>query len=222
MESTLENSITEKINNPLKNEDRKYVDLIICPEVLTIFYLSRITKIDLLTLILLFEKMGTNLYYMFHMLAKKKISFPSESNLLKAVNFCETCDSLLVNPSQKSKISEKDRLVFDELCSSVVDRKYIRVALDDVSEDPIRKIIKTKSLVSKSELDSVIKKYIRKERRRLVKLNQLNTLYDDTNETRISFIDKVAKIMLEKNPDKELNSIKELVILLLEGYRRND
>ena len=156
------------------------------------------------------------------MLAKKKISFPSESNLLKAVNFCETCDSLLVNPSQKSKISEKDRLVFDELCSSVVDRKYIRVALDDISEDPIRKIIKTKSLVSKSELDSAIKKYIRKERRRLVKLNQLNTLYDDTNETRISFIDKVAKIMLEKNPDKELNSIKELVILLLEGYRRND
>ena len=142
--------------------------------------------------------------------------------MLKAVNFCETCDSLLVNPSQKSKISEKDRLVFDELCSSVVDRKYIRVALDDISEDPIRKIIKTKSLVSKSELDSAIKKYIRKERRRLVKLNQLNTLYDDTNETRISFIDKVAKIMLEKNPDKELNSIKELVILLLEGYRRND
>lgn len=206
----------------MKNEDHKYVDLIICPEVLTIFYLSRITKIDLLTLILLFEKMGTNLYYMFHMLAKKKISFPSESNLLKAVNFCETCDSLLVNPSQKSKISEKDRLVFDELCSSVVDRKYIRVALDDISEDPIRKIIKTKSLVSKSELDSAIKKYIRKERRRLVKLNQLNTLYDDTNETRISFIDKVAKIMLEKNPDKELNSIKELIILLLEGYRRND
>lgn len=206
----------------MKNEDHKYVDLIICPEVLTIFYLSRITKIDLLTLILLFEKMGTNLYYMFHMLAKKKISFPSESNLLKAVNFCETCDSLLVNPSQKSKISEKDRLVFDELCSSVVDRKYIRVALDDISEDPIRKIIKTKSLVSKSELDSAIKKYIRKERRRLVKLNQLNTLYDDTNETRTSFIDKVAKIMLEKNPDKELNSIKELVILLLEGYRRND
>ena len=71
----------------LQKEDIKFVDLNICPETLTMFYLSEITRIDLLTLTLLFERLGSSLYYLFYLLAKRKISFPSEANLLKAIKF---------------------------------------------------------------------------------------------------------------------------------------
>lgn len=206
----------------MKLEEQKYVDLKILPETLTLFYLSKITKIDLVTLTLLFEKMGTSLYYLFYMLAKKKISFPSEANLLKAIKFSSICEFLDNDFNNQSKISDRDKILFEELTSSIIDNKYIRVKLDEVCDETSRKISRTKSPSNKCELNSSIKKYIRKERRRLDRMGSTESLYEANSPTRIGFIDKITKIVTERNPDKEPNKLKELIITLIDGYSKNE
>ena len=204
----------------MKSEEVKYVDIIISPEILTLYYLSKITKIDLITLTLLFEKLGTSLYYMFHILAKKKISYPSEANLLKAISFSEVVELLDFNPKNRSRVSDRDRLIFDDLMQDVVDSKYIRIKLDEVSSEGFKKSNKTKVSGNRCELHSLIKKYIRKERRRLDKLNSLELLYKDS-PIRQEFINKVSKIVTNKNYILEIPNIEELIISLIDGYNKN-
>lgn len=203
----------------MPKEGLKYVDLNISPETLTIFYLSQITRIDLITLTLLFEKLGTGLFYLFYMLSKKKISFPSEANLLKAIKFSDIVEALDNNYDGIHKIPDKDREIFQELCKQVVDKRFIRAKIDsaeDIISSPLPRI---NSSTNKSELHSSIKKYIRKEKRRLDKLGQVNTLFDPTSENRIVLVDKIYKLFSDKVTEAdEVNDLKELINLLIDGY----
>ena len=205
-------------------EEIKYVDLNICPEILTIFYLSKITRIDLLTLTLLFERLGTGLYYLFYMLAKRKISFPSEANLLKAIKFTETVEALDNNYNNIHKIPDKDKEIFKELLENLVDKRYIRVKVDVLTttenvegdEMPVTRVI---TPVIKSELNSAIKKYIRKEKRRLDKLGQMYTLFDRNNENRLALIDKIYRVFSEKISESDnIGDLKEFISTLIDGY----
>ena len=93
------------------------------------------------------------------MLAKRKISFPSEANLLKAIKFTETVEALDNNYDNIHKIPEKDKEVFESLIKHIVDKKYIRVKIDTLtSDDPSPSIIKSLNYPGKSELNSLIKK----------------------------------------------------------------
>lgn len=204
--------------NQSKTEDPKYVDLNISPEVLTIFYLSHITKIDLLTLTLIFEKIGTSLFYIFYMLSKRKISFPSEANLLKAIKFSDTVELLDNHQINPDKVPEKDKEVFQELCKNIVDRRYIRIKVDSVEDSPLMRIPKISSSTNKSELHSSIKKYIRKEKRRLDKLGKLDTLFDETHPNRTTLIDKIYSLFSDKTPDDSINDLKSLICMLIDGY----
>jgi hypothetical protein len=204
----------------LPKEELKYVDLNISPEILTLFYLSCITKIDLLTLTLIFEKIGTSLYYLFYMLAKRKISFPSEANLLKAIKFTEVVEALDNNYDHIHKIPEKDKEIFSDLIKHIVDKKYIRVKIDSLSsESSPSPIIKSMNYPGKSELNSSIKKYIRKEKRKLDKIGQMYTLFDKNSSNRASLIDKIYKQfsdkLVESNNETDL---KELISILIDGY----
>lgn len=201
-------------------EEQKYVDLNISPEILTLFYLSYITKVDLLTLTLIFEKIGTSLYYLFYMLAKRKISFPSEANLLKAIKFTETVEALDNNYDYVHKIPEKDKEIYENLIKHIVDKKYIRVEIDTVaSDDSPTPIIKSMNFPCKSELSSSIKKYIRKEKRKLDKIGQMFTLFDKNSKNRISLVDKICKQFVDKNTEFSNESdLKELIGMLIDGY----
>lgn len=208
-------------------EETKYVDLNICPEVLTLFYLSKITRIDLLTLTLLFEKIGTSLYYLFYMLAKRKINFPSEANLLKAIKFTDTVEALDNNyMNTLNKIPDKDKEIFKELISSIVDKRYIRVEVDTPvivrnESSIIHESTQIPSLpIIKSELNSAIKKYIRKEKRRLEKINQVNQLFSDS-PIRNNLIDKIYSIFIVKLTENDnKNDLKELINTLIDGYNK--
>lgn len=203
----------------LLKEDPKYVDLNISPEILTIFYLSQITKIDLLTLTLLFEKLGTSLYYLFYMLAKRKINFPSEANLLKAIKFTETVEILDNNYSSANKIPEKDQEIFNKLMASVVDKKYIRVKVDPVNNRSHVPVVKVATPVIKSELNSSIKKYIRKEKRRLDKIGQMYTLFDPDSENRSLLIEKIYKLFIGKVTEEDkVADLRILINTLIDGY----
>lgn len=208
----------------LLKEERKYVDLNICPEMLTIYYLSKITRVDLITLTLLFERLGTSLYYLFYMLAKKKISFPSEANLLKAIKFTDIVEALDNNYKNIHKIPEKDKEIFQELLANIVDKRYIRVKLDRTTVTEIDKDNKTPITrvivpVIKSELNSSIKKYIRKEKRRLDKLDQVYTLFDKNHENRINLINKIYNIFCDRISENDnIGDLKEFISTLIDGY----
>lgn len=204
-----------------QNEELRYVDLNISPEILTLFYLSCITKIDLLTLTLIFEKIGTSLYYLFYMLAKRKISFPSEANLLKAIKFTETVEALDNNYDHIHKIPEKDKEIFDSLIKHIVDKKYIRIKVDNLSanNDTSPMIVKSINYPGKSELNSSIKKYIRKEKRKLDKIGQMYTLFDSNSPNRIGLIDKIYNQFSERVVDTNKDiDLKQLIGVLIDGY----
>ena len=224
MEDLIKNLPIDKIEKASSREEVKYVDLNICPEILTIFYLSKITRIDLLTLTLLFERLGTGLYYLFYMLAKRKISFPSEANLLKAIKFTETVETLDNNYNNIHKIPDKDKEIFKELLDNLVDKRYIRVKVDVLTttenvegdEMPVTRVI---TPVVKSELNSAIKKYIRKEKRRLDKLGQMYTLFDKNSENRLALIDKIYRVFSEKVSESDnIGDLKEFISTLIDGY----
>lgn len=204
----------------LKPEEQKYVDLNISPEILTLYYLSYITKIDLLTLTLVFEKLGTSLYYLFYMLAKRKISFPSEANLLKAIKFTETVEALDNNYNNINKIPEKDKEIFEDLINHIVDKRYIRVKIDTVVGEGITlPIVKSITTPGKSELNSSIKKYIRKEKRKLDKIGQMYTLFDKNSNNRMILVDKIYKQFSERIPENYNESdLKQLIEILIDGY----
>ena len=169
----------------------------------------------------MFEKLGTGLYYLFHLLAKKKVSYPSEANLLKAINFSEVVELLDFSSQNRARVSDRDRLVFDELTKDLVDHKYIRIKLDEVLNEGYKKSSRTKVSGSRCELHSLIKKYIRKEKRRLDKINSLKYLYEDS-VIRQEFINKVSKIIISKNYGTDISNIEELIISLIEGYKKDE
>lgn len=182
--------------------------------------MSYITKIDLLTLTLVFEKLGTSLYYLFYMLAKRKISFPSEANLLKAIKFTETVEALDNNYNNINKIPEKDKEIFEDLINHIVDKRYIRVKIDTVvGEGVTLPVVKSITTPGKSELNSSIKKYIRKEKRKLDKIGQMYTLFDKNSNNRMILIDKIYKQFSERIPENYNESdLKQLIEILIDGY----
>jgi hypothetical protein len=199
--------------------DQKFVDLNISPEVLTMFYLSQITRIDLMSMILLFEKMGTSLYYLFYILSKKKISFPSEANLLKAIKFSDTVESLDNNYDNAHKIPDKDKDIYNELCRHVVDKRYIRVYIDSVDEAQVVHIPRIPTNTNKSELNSSIKKYIRKEKRRLDKIGQVQTLFETNHANRNNLVEKIYKLFADKILESDkVTDLKQLIESLIDGY----
>ena len=207
----------------LQKEDIKFVDLNICPETLTMFYLSEITRIDLLTLTLLFERLGSSLYYLFYLLAKRKISFPSEANLLKAIKFSEVVESLDNNYSNVNKIPQKDKDIFQKLLNSVVDKKYIRLQVDALQSISAPCVQNTEVVtpVVKSELSSSIKKYIRKEKRKLDKAGKMYTLFDKTSLNRINLINKIHDSFINKvNEADNIGDLKEFIGTLIDGYNK--
>lgn len=158
------------------------------------------------------------------MLAKRKISFPSEANLLKAIKFTETVETLDNNYNNIHKIPDKDKEIFKELLDNLVDKRYIRVKVDVLTttenvegdEMPVTRVI---TPVVKSELNSAIKKYIRKEKRRLDKLGQMYTLFDKNNENRLALIDKIYRVFSEKVSESDnIGDLKEFISTLIDGY----
>lgn len=207
-----------------KSEETKFVDLKICPEIITLYYLAKITKIDILTLTLLFEKLGTGIYYLFYMLAKRKISFPSESNLLKAIKFSEVVEQLDSNFVNINKVPQKDREIFQSLINSVVDRKYIRVKIDSVVTNSSSDSTVTPRVivpVIKSELNSSIKKYIRKEKRKLDKIGQMYSLFDSESKARENLINKIYDIFITKiSSDDKIEDLKGYISTLIDSYNK--
>lgn len=207
------------ISKQSTKEEQKYVDLNISPEVLTMFYLSQITRIDLMTMILLFEKLGTSIYYLFYMLSKKKISFPSEANLLKAIKFSDTVEVLDNNYDSAHKVPDKDKEIYQELIKHVIDKRYIRVMVDSVDEATVIHIPRVATNTNKSELNSSIKKYIRKEKRRLDKIGQAQTLFDIQHTNRNNLIEKIYKLFIDKISESDkVTDLKQLIENLIDGY----
>lgn len=158
------------------------------------------------------------------MLAKRKISFPSEANLLKAIKFTETVETLDNNYNNIHKIPDKDKEIFKELLDNLVDKRYIRVKVDVLTttenvegdEMPVTRVI---TPVVKSELNSAIKKYIRKEKRRLDKLGQMYTLFDKNSENRLALVDKIHRVFSEKVSESDnIGDLKEFISTLIDGY----
>lgn len=154
------------------------------------------------------------------MLAKRKISFPSEANLLKAIKFTETVEALDNSYDNIHKIPEKDKEIFEDLIKHIVDKKYIRVKIDAVSNDnDTSPIIKAINYPGKSELNSSIKKYIRKEKRKLDKVGQMYTLFDKNSQNRHSLIDKIYKQFSDRvSEDHKEADLKQLISILIDGY----
>lgn len=154
------------------------------------------------------------------MLAKRKISFPSEANLLKAIKFTETVEALDNSYDNIHKIPEKDKEIFEDLIKHIVDKKYIRVKIDTVGgESDTSPIIKAINYPGKSELNSSIKKYIRKEKRKLDKVGQMYTLFDKNSQNRISLIDKIYKQFSSKvSEGSKETDLKQLIGVLIDGY----
>lgn len=154
------------------------------------------------------------------MLAKRKISFPSEANLLKAIKFTETVEALDNNYDHIHKIPEKDKEIFEDLINHIVDKKYIRVKIDAISNDnDPSPIIKAINYPGKSELNSSIKKYIRKEKRKLDKIGQMYTLFDKNSQNRHFLIDKIYKQFSGRiSEDYKEADLKQLISVLIDGY----
>lgn len=156
------------------------------------------------------------------MFSKKKISFPNENSLLRAISFSQTVSILDNEYTNKNKISDKDKAIFEDLCRQVIDGKYLRVPLEALKENHTSMpVIKSTNPIIKSSLASNIKKYVRKERRRLQKQGQENLLYDLSSELRHAFIGKILKILIAKHPDKSEQEIATLIQEIIEGYRMN-
>ena len=140
--------------------------------------------------------------------------------ILKAIKFTETVEALDNNYDYINKIPEKDKEIFENLINHIVDKKYIRVKIDAVSSDnDSHPMIKAINYPGKSELNSSIKKYIRKEKRKLDKVGQMYTLFDKNSANRISLIDKIFKQFSDKVSESSNESdLKQLIGVLIDGY----
>lgn len=183
------------------------------------FYLSQITRMDLVSLVLLFEKLGTGIYYLFYLLSKKKISFPSEANLLKAIKFSDVVEALDNNYVGSQKIPDKDKEIYNELIKHVVDKRYIRIFIDPINESNIVHIPRVVVSTNKSELNSSIKKYIRKEKRRLEKTGQVSTLFEVNHTNRNNLIEKIYNLFINKVLESDkVTDLKQLIENLIDSY----
>ena len=204
------------------SEENNYIDIKINPVVLSLFYLSSICKIDLVTLVLLFEKLGDKMYYLFYLMSKKKFTFPSEGNLIKAINFSNTYRILNNKNLSKSSISEKDLYIFNELKSKIINNKFIRVNIDsDISNEPleVKREKRVRTVSDKNELHSIIKKYIRKERRKLQKIGKIDKLLDLSSTESINIINKVKNLIKNKITDGDTN-VDNLISDILVSYNK--
>ena len=204
------------------SEENNYIDIKINPVVLSLFYLSSICKIDLVTLVLLFEKLGDKMSYLFYLMSKKKFTFPSEGNLIKAINFSNTYRILNNKNLSKSSISEKDLYIFNELKSKIINNKFIRVNIDsDISNEPleVKREKRVRTVSDKNELHSIIKKYIRKERRKLQKIGKIDKLLDLSSTESINIINKVKNLIKNKITDGDTN-VDNLISDILVSYNK--
>ena len=204
------------------SEENNYIDIKINPVVLSLFYLSSICKIDLVTLVLLFEKLGDKMYYLFYLMSKKKFTFPSEGNLIKAINFSNTYRILNNKNLSKSSISEKDLYIFNELKSKIINNKFIRVNIDsDISNEPleVKREKRVRTVSDKNELHSIIKKYIRKKRRKLQKIGKIDKLLDLSSTESINIINKVKNLIKNKITDEDTN-VDNLISDILVSYNK--
>lgn len=193
----------------MSSEENNYIDIKINPVVLSLFYLSSICKIDLITLVLLFEKLGDKMYYLFYLMSKRKFTFPSEVNLIKAINFSNTYRVLNNKYLDNSSISEKDLYIFNELKSKIINNKFIRVNIDsnvDIEPTEVKRERRVRTLSDKNELHSIIKKYIRKERRKLQKIGKIDKLLDLNSEESVAIIEKVKNLIKNKITDENTDT----------------
>lgn len=154
------------------------------------------------------------------MLSKKKISFPSEANLLKAIKFSDTIEILDNCEDNLHKVPDKDRDIYNELVKHIIDKRYIRVFVDSIEDTAVVHIPRISTNTNKSELNSSIKKYIRKEKRRLDKSGQSQTLFKMDHPNRINLIEKIYKLFINKVLESNKNvDLRQLITDLIDGYR---
>lgn len=59
-------------------------------DTIALIYLSERYKLDLLSLLLLYEKFGRDVLYFFFLLSGRAMTFPKASKLLRVLEFCES------------------------------------------------------------------------------------------------------------------------------------
>lgn len=149
------------------------------------------------------------MYYLFYLMSKRKFTFPSEVNLIKAINFSNTYRVLNNKYLDNSSISEKDLYIFNELKSKIINNKFIRVNIDsnvDIEPTEVKRERRVRTLSDKNELHSIIKKYIRKERRKLQKIGKIDKLLDLNSEESVAIIEKVKNLIKNKITDENTDT----------------
>lgn len=84
---------------------------------ISLIYLAEVYHLDLTTLLLLYDRLGEDVFYFFYLFSGKQVSFPRSNKLLKILKFGEDVrDGLRKGqPLESVPVSEQERRVLDKI-----------------------------------------------------------------------------------------------------------
>lgn len=91
----------------------------ITPETTTLVYLSEVYHVDLVTLLLIYEKYGKDVFFFFYLFAGKQVNFPKASKLYRVIQSCRA----LTKKGVKVEITTQQEKQVLERLNKLLDKK---------------------------------------------------------------------------------------------------
>lgn len=89
-------------------------------DTIALIYLSERYKLDLLSLLLLYEKFGRDVFYFFFLLSGRATTFPKASKLIRVLDFCSNVQKNILSNKPIELGNSEYKSVFDSVMSKLV------------------------------------------------------------------------------------------------------
>ena len=93
----------------------------ISSDTIALIYFAERYRFDLITLLLLYEKFGRDVFYFFFMLAGRKIMFPKANKFLNITEFCKNVTRELLEGKPATINNKEYKAVYDSVMDKVIE-----------------------------------------------------------------------------------------------------
>ena len=98
----------------------------ISSDTIALIYFAERYRFDLITLLLLYEKFGRDVFYFFFMLAGRKIMFPKANKFLNITEFCKNVTRELLEGKPATINNKEYKAVYDSVMDKVVEENGVK------------------------------------------------------------------------------------------------
>lgn len=107
------------------------------PQIFLLLFLAKVYRFDLETLLLLYDRIGDDIFYVFFLLAGRTIVVPKHTRMLKLMQFSkQACESILRGEKVESATAQENEVVafLESLYDRGLQKVIIRTEIPHVTE----------------------------------------------------------------------------------------